>query len=678
MKPEIPVGGRLTHFVEKWKSITTDQWLIDLVAEGYKLEFNKIPKFQGVKETHVTSTNLELISLEVKELLAIGCIEHVPVNQIMDGFYSTFFLVKKKTGDMRPVINLRPLNKYLRKQHFKMDTLKTVLNLVQLEDWAVTLDLKDAYLHIPIFKNHKKYLRFCIQGKCYQFRSLPFGPTVAPRIFTKVVTAVAAYLRQQTIRLTVYLDDWLIVNRSINSVSKDRDYAINLLLSLGFIVNVKKSNLCPVQHFVYLGGQFALDRGTVSPTQDRVIALNAAIQTIQHKICTARDYLHLLGLMASCIQIVPNARLYMRPIQKHLLSHWRPASQEWEAIIPFTQQLNPHLAWWLNSANILKGQSFVSQTSSVVLTTDASMYAWGGHIGNLVVQGQWSLEEKSWHINCLELEAVIRSVKHFLPRLKGQCVLIRSDNTTVVQYINKQGGTKSSILCQKAQELWQIFIQNQIEAKSAHIVGSENVLADQLSRTLIKETEWSLNQSILHRIFQILGSPSIDLFASVHNHKLPVFCSWTAHPQAYAIDALSISWESMYAYAFPPVCLIPRVLAHVLTYPCRVILIAPLWPRRPWYPQLLQLLIANPIAIPNVQNLLRQPKTKIYHQNPELLNLHAWLISNIAFDQRVFQNELRNYSWRRGGQVLERTTRSNSHSTIAGVLKGMSIPIQQL
>ena len=219
MKSEIPVGGRLTHFVEKWKSITTDQWLIDLVAEGYKLEFNKIPKFQGVKETHVTSTNLELISLEVKELLAKGCIEHVPVNQIMDGFYSTFFLVKKKTGDMRPVINLRPLNKYLRKQHFKMDTLKTVLNLVQLEDWAVTLDLKDAYLHIPIFKNHKKYLRFCIQGKCYQFRSLPFGPTVAPRIFTKVVTAVAAYLRQQTIRLTVYLDDWLIVNRSINTVS---------------------------------------------------------------------------------------------------------------------------------------------------------------------------------------------------------------------------------------------------------------------------------------------------------------------------------------------------------------------------------------------------------------------------------------------------------------------------
>ena len=183
---------------------------------------------------------------------------------------------------------------------------------------------------------------------------------------------------------------------------------------------------------------------------------------------------------------------------------------------------------------------------------------------------------------------------------------------------------------------------------------------------------------ILHRIFQIWGSPSIDLFASVHNHKLPVFCSWTAHPQAYAIDALSISRESMYAYAFPPVCLIPRVLAHVLTYPCRVILIAPLWPRRPWYPQLLQLLIANPIAIPNVQNLLRQPKTKIYHQNPELFNLHAWLISNIAFDQRVFQNELRNYSWRRGGQVLERTTRSISNSTIAGVLKGMSIPIQQL
>ena len=65
----------------------------------------------------------------------------------------------------------------------------------------------------------------------------------------------------------------------------------------------------------------------------------------------------------------------------------------------------------------------------------------GGHSGNQKAQGTWSPLWKLEHINCLELEAVFRTVKHFLPSLKNKNVLIRSDNTTTVQYINKQGGT---------------------------------------------------------------------------------------------------------------------------------------------------------------------------------------------------------------------------------------------
>ena len=96
---------------------------------------------------------------------------------------------------MRPVINLKPLNGYLTKTHFKMDTLSKVLNLVKTGDWAISLDLNDAYLHVPKFHSHRKYLRFCIQNQCYQFKVLCFAPTSAPRVFTKIVAVVAAYLR---------------------------------------------------------------------------------------------------------------------------------------------------------------------------------------------------------------------------------------------------------------------------------------------------------------------------------------------------------------------------------------------------------------------------------------------------------------------------------------------------
>ena len=61
------------------------------------------------------------------------------------------------------------------------DCLSKVKNLVQLGDWAISIDLKDAYLHVPLHVAHKKYLRFCILGKAYQFTCLCFGPIQAPR-----------------------------------------------------------------------------------------------------------------------------------------------------------------------------------------------------------------------------------------------------------------------------------------------------------------------------------------------------------------------------------------------------------------------------------------------------------------------------------------------------------------
>ncbi|VDI76632.1 Hypothetical predicted protein [Mytilus galloprovincialis] len=104
-----------------------------------------------------------------------------------------------------------------------MDTMTKVLNLVKKGDWACSLDLQDAYLHVPIFPKHRKYLRFAIDETVYQFKVLCFGPTSSPRVFTKIVSVVAAHLRKQGIRLAVYLDDWLIVDQQkIRTCKKSR------------------------------------------------------------------------------------------------------------------------------------------------------------------------------------------------------------------------------------------------------------------------------------------------------------------------------------------------------------------------------------------------------------------------------------------------------------------------
>ena len=418
----MPVGGRVRFFTDQWKKITDDKWVLSTISKGYKLEFQNIPPDSGVIQTKASAEALKIINLEVEKLLEKGAIEPVPFVEQHLGFYSTMFLVPKKSGELRPVINLRPLNQYLRTEHFKMDTLSKVLNLVKKGDWAITVDLRDAYFHIPIFQRHRKFLRFCIQGRAYQYRALAFGPKTSPRVFTKVVSVVAAHLRMQSIRLAVYLDDWLALNAIRRLLLQDREKILNLLSQLGFLINVEKSELTPTQDITYIGGRFLLAKGIVLPTVDRIVKLREAILEIRKRSGTARQYLQMLGLMASCIEVVPYARLHMRPMQLHLLYWWKPVSGDLEMQIPKSQHLVDHLNWWLLEANMLKGRLFLQRGISKTINTDASMLGWGGNLGHQIVQGLWPPEKRSWHINCLELEAVLLTIKRFVPQLVNQTV----------------------------------------------------------------------------------------------------------------------------------------------------------------------------------------------------------------------------------------------------------------
>lgn len=76
-----------------------------------------------------------------------------------------------------------------------------------------------------------------------------------------------------------------------------------------------------------------------------------------------------------------------------------------------TPSLRPHLRWWLQEANILKGRSVQPMQ---FVTTDASQkHGWGGHMNSQTVQGRWTSRQKLSHINCLEMEAVYLTMTHF-------------------------------------------------------------------------------------------------------------------------------------------------------------------------------------------------------------------------------------------------------------------------
>ena len=82
------------------------------------------------------------------------------VKPIPGQFVSNIFLVPKRDGKSRPVINLKDLNVFIQYDHFKMEGIHLLRDLLQPQDWLGKIDLKDAYYVIPVWKDHRKYLRF--------------------------------------------------------------------------------------------------------------------------------------------------------------------------------------------------------------------------------------------------------------------------------------------------------------------------------------------------------------------------------------------------------------------------------------------------------------------------------------------------------------------------------------
>ena len=169
------------------------------------------------------------------------------------GFYSSLFIVPKKDGGWQTIINLKKLNKYLRVQHFKMESIYSVRDVLHRGDWMTKLDLQDAYLTVPIFHSHRRFLRFQWRAQAYQFRCPSFGLATAPRVFTKLMRPVVTCLRQQEIRLVQYLDDTLLVAESPEALKAHMRKAANLLEDLGFLLNKKKCVWTPTQRIEFLG-----------------------------------------------------------------------------------------------------------------------------------------------------------------------------------------------------------------------------------------------------------------------------------------------------------------------------------------------------------------------------------------------------------------------------------------
>ena len=200
------------------------------------------------------------------------------------------------------------------------------------------------------------------------------------------------------------------------------------------------------------------------------------------------------------------------------------------------------------------------------------------------------------------------------------------DNSMVVAYIKKQGGTVFQALCLLTSRLLRWTESFNIHLNTRYLPGQANVLADLLSRRgQVVGTEWSLHPQVVRSLLRVWGNPSIDLFAMSLNAKLPLYCSLVPDPLVVFEDAFRHPWDDLDLYALPPFPLVGLVIARVReSSRVTMTLVAPLWPEKEWFADLLLLLTQPLLALPWWDSLLRQPHCNIFHQGVHVLNLHVW------------------------------------------------------
>ena len=450
------MGARLLDFWQAWDGRNLDKWTIQTLRFGYKIQFSHEPTlltsplsmgaYQKGSDRYVALDKLVAQMLEKRATVIVS-------DKSSPGYYSRMFVVPKSTGGWRPIIDLSPLNKSIPAPHFKMETPQSIRASLRQGDWLTSIDLRDAYFHIPIHASSQRYLRFVWEEQVYQFRALCFGLSTAPLVFTRIFQAISILAHRSGIRLYRYLDDWLIAAESRGQSSKATQVILNLCLELGLLVNFEKSDLVPSRRALYLGMDFNMESFTVRPSTDRLSRFNALLRLffLEDRL-SALMFLKLIGHMVSLEKLIPLARIRIRPVQFHLADSWNPA-MDYSLPVPISADLRLDLNWWALESNLMSGQKIMEHPPEFLLFTDASRQGWGAHLRDLEAQGLWSTSDRLYHINVLELRAVFLGLQAFLQAVQGSSVVARTDNTTVVAYIRNQGGTRSRLLTAVTREI---------------------------------------------------------------------------------------------------------------------------------------------------------------------------------------------------------------------------------
>ena len=273
------VKGRLHQSLEFWREkLQASPFVIGCIEEGYKLPLLYEPPQYREENQGSTGLHEVFVTEAVKELLAYECVVQVDT---VPHICSPLSVVVGPADKKRLVLNLKYLNQFLRKDKFKYEDMKTVMQMLVAGDFMFKFDLKSGYHHVSIYKSHWKYLGFCWNAgdgpKYYVFTVMPFGLATACYVFTKIVRPLVRYWRGQGLRTVVYLDDGIFAVDGNEAAFRASEAVKEDLRKAGFVAHAEKSQWEPTRKLIWLGFELDLEEGKIKVPRDKLTRIQGIL-----------------------------------------------------------------------------------------------------------------------------------------------------------------------------------------------------------------------------------------------------------------------------------------------------------------------------------------------------------------------------------------------------------------
>lgn len=568
-------------------------WVHEQVIRGNGLDLSPTGSLPVAEQLAYPVIDPEWLQVEIIRLKNVGTLASASDAKLV---CPVFLRPKPGPRKWRLIHDLRPLNAVLPSPpRVRFEGLECILPHLRPGAWLYSVDLEDAYHHVPLADNLARLCCLRHGGEVFSFRALPFGLSWSPAIFTKLLRPVLRAMRIRGFLVTAYLDDLFGCEESQDRAAASLALLIQLLEALGFKISSKKGPPQIAQRLEHLGLVFDTESFTLSLPAERIARIEQLFGQGVHALLWRGKLprsmiLRLQGTTAAALAAVAAGKASTRALA---------LARRSGIVLP---ELLGELLWWRDNLRNNAWRSLHPVAAHWVLTTDASPTGYGAVVEPLgasegqpgYVAGLFSDTERQLPQAMREGLAVVKVLHACFPSRSADRVgvHIRTDSVFTVALI--RGGSHSSERAVRlTKQLHTLLERRNISATASHIAGVSNHVADALSRQE-GTSEWPTHPDVVLWASRTEGPFELDLFASALYRLpgLPYVSLYSADTNAAWCDAFSRSWAGLgTVFASPPLGTLPRVLRWASDHglPRKLCLLHPRWPSAAWWPQLMRL-----------------------------------------------------------------------------------------